>query len=131
MKKIVKTENAPRAIGPYNQAVIEPNSGLIFTSGQIALDPKTGNIVGKAAAEQTEQVMKNLQAILAAAGSSFENVLKATIYLKDLKDFAAVNDIYGSYFKSDPPARATAEASRLPKDALIEIDIIAQIDSGR
>lgn len=129
MKKIVNTENAPKAIGPYNQAIIETKSGLVFTSGQIAIDPKTSDLVGITATEQTEQVMKNLQAILAQAGGSMENVVKVTLYLKDLKDFSAVNEVYARYFKVDPPARATAEVSRLPKDALVEIDMIAYVGS--
>ena len=121
--KTVSTDNAPKAIGPYSQAVSA--NGLIFCSGQIALDPKTGNIVGATAAEQATQVMKNLAAVLEAAGSKLSNAVKTTIYLKNIADFAAVNEIYAKAMGDHRPARATIEAARLPKDALVEIDCIA------
>ena len=121
--KTVSTENAPKAIGPYSQAVSA--NGLIFCSGQIALDPKTGNIVGATAAEQATQVMKNLAAVLEAGGSKLSQVVKTTIFLKNMADFAAVNEIYAKAMGEHRPARATIEAARLPKDALVEIDCIA------
>lgn len=123
MKKIIQTADAPQAIGPYSQAV-EAN-GFVFVSGQIPLDPKTGNIVTGDIREQTRRVMDNGKAILAAAGCAMFNVVKTTIYLKSITDFASVNDVYGSYFTTDPPARATVEVSRLPKDAAVEIDFVA------
>ncbi len=122
-KKIIKTADAPQAIGPYSQAV-EAN-GFVFVSGQIALDPKTGAVVAADIREQTRRVMENGKAILAAAGSAMHKVVRTTIYLKSIGDFAAVNEVYGSYFASDPPARATVEVSRLPKDVAVEIDFIA------
>lgn len=123
MKKIISTSNAPAAIGPYSQATV--HNGIIYCSGQIALDPKTMEVVGKTAAEQTKQVMENLKAVLKAANSSLENILKCTVYVKDLNDFGNVNEVYGSYFPENPPARACVEVSRLPKDVLVEIDCIA------
>ncbi len=122
--KTVSTDNAPKAIGPYSQYVVSAN-GLIFCSGQIALDPKTGNIVGATAAEQAAQVMKNLAAVLEAGGSKLSQVVKTTIFLKNMADFAAVNEIYAKAMGDHRPARATIEAARLPKDALVEIDCIA------
>lgn len=123
MRKVIQTESAPQAIGPYSQA-IEAN-GLLFVSGQIALDPKSGQIVSSDVREQTKRIMENGKAIVEAAGSSLAKVVKSTIYLKNISDFAAVNEVYGSYFPLDPPARATVEVSRLPKDVLVEIDFIA------
>jgi 2-iminobutanoate/2-iminopropanoate deaminase len=122
LKKIA-TNKAPAAIGPYSQAVCA--NGLIFCSGQIALDPKSGNIVGTTAAEQATQVMKNLAAVLEAGGSKLGQVVKTTIFLKNMADFAAVNEIYAKAMGDHRPARATIEAARLPKDALVEIDCIA------
>lgn len=121
--KTVSTDNAPKAIGPYSQAVSA--NGLIFCSGQIALDPKSGTIVGTTAAEQATQVMKNLAAVLEAGGSKLSQVVKTTIFLKNMADFAAVNEIYAKAMGDHRPARATVEAARLPKDALVEIDCIA------
>jgi 2-iminobutanoate/2-iminopropanoate deaminase len=123
MKKVIRTENAPQAIGPYSQAV-EAN-GFVFVSGQIPLDPKTGNIVAGDIREQTKRVMENGKAILAEAGCVMSDVVKSTIYLKNIGDFAGVNETYGSYFTADPPARATVEVSRLPKDVAVEIDFVA------
>ena len=123
MKNVVRTADAPKAIGPYSQA-IEAN-GFVFVSGQIPLDPKTGNIAAGDIREQTKRVMENGKAILAAAGCAMSNVVKSTIYLKNIGDFAGVNEIYGSYFPADPPARATVEVSRLPKDVAVEMDFIA------
>jgi len=123
MKNIIKTTNAPQAIGPYSQAV-EAN-GFVFVSGQIPLDPKTGNILTGDIREQTKRVMENGKAILAAAGCAMSDVVKSTIYLKNIGDFTVVNEIYGGYFLSDPPARATVEVSRLPKDVAVEMDFVA------
>ena len=122
-KQVIETKNAPAAIGPYSQAVT--GAGLIFVSGQIPLDPETGEISGINIKEQTDRVMKNLDAVLTAGDSDLNKVLKTTIYLADMNDFPVVNDIYGSYFDSTPPARATVEVSRLPKGVLVEIDAVA------
>ena len=124
MKKTISTKNAPAAIGPYSQATVL--NGFVFVSGQIPLDPGTGELVEGGIAEQTARVMENLKAVLAAAGSSLEKVAKTTIYLKDMREFATVNDVYGRYFPVDPPARATVEVARLPKDVRVEIDCIAE-----
>ncbi|HEX8072662.1 MAG TPA: RidA family protein [Pyrinomonadaceae bacterium] len=126
MKQIVSTEQAPRAIGPYSQAVVA--GGFLFASGQIPLDPRTGEFVAGGVREQTEQVMRNLGAVLAAAGSGFDRVVKTTVYLADMNDFAAMNEVYGRYFAADPPARATVQAARLPRDARVEIDLIALVE---
>jgi 2-iminobutanoate/2-iminopropanoate deaminase len=123
MKTIITTESAPAAIGPYNQAVRVGN--LLFLSGQIALDPSSGSMVGATAAEQATQVMKNLAEVLAAAGGTLASLVKTTMYLSDLAAFGAVNEVYGSFFMADAPARATVEVSRLPRSALVEIDGIA------
>ncbi len=123
MKRTIKTGAAPQAIGPYSQAV-EAN-GFVFVSGQIPLDPKSGAVVAGDIKEQTKRVMENGKAILAAAGCGMDKVVRTTIYLKSIGDFAAVNEVYGSYFPSEPPARATVEVSRLPKDVTVEIDFIA------
>jgi 2-iminobutanoate/2-iminopropanoate deaminase len=121
--KIIKTVDAPQAIGPYSQAV--EAGGFIFVSGQIPIDPKSGNVVQADIKSQARQVMENARAILSAAGCGMSQVVKATIYLKSMSDFAAVNDVYGGYFPSDPPARATLEVSRLPKDVAVEMDFVA------
>ena len=124
MKHIVKTGNAPAAIGPYSQAVSA--GGFVFASGQIPIDPRTGEFVPGGIAEQTEQVLRNLSAVLEAAGSSLAEVVKTTVFLADMSDFAAMNEVYGRYFSKDaPPARATVQAARLPRDARVEIDVIA------
>lgn len=122
-KEIVKTDQAPQAIGPYSQAV--KYAGLIFLSGQIPLDPATGKMVEGDIVVQTERVMQNLHGLLTAAGSSFERVIKTTIYLADMDDFVRVNEIYGKYMGANPPARSTVAVARLPRDARIEIDFIA------
>jgi 2-iminobutanoate/2-iminopropanoate deaminase len=127
LKKIISTENAPGAIGPYSQAV---KTGLfyrsmVFVSGQIPIDPATGQFVSEDVAEQTDQVFKNLKAVLEAAGTSLENVVKTTVFLADMNDFAAMNEVYGKYFTANEPARATVQAARLPRDARVEIDCIA------
>ena len=126
MKEQVRTQDAPQAIGPYSQAV--KSSGLLFASGQVALDPASGSIVAGGIAEQTERVMKNIAAVLEASGTSFDKVIKSTVFLKDMGDFAKMNEIYGRYVSGDgkiAPARSTVEVSRLPKDALVEIEVIA------
>ena len=125
MRKTIQSDQAPAAIGPYSQAVKVDAGAMIFCSGQIPLDPKTGEIVGATAAEQATQVMENLIHVLAEAGVDFTTVVKTTIYLADMNDFAAVNDVYATYFKNDPPARATVQVGRLPKDVRVEIDAIA------
>lgn len=123
MIETVATDLGPRAIGPYSQAV--KANGFIFLSGQIALDPKTQAIVEGGVARQTEQVLENLKAILEAAGSSIQRVAKTTVFLADMNDFAAMNEVYGKYFVAHPPARSTVEVARLPRDARVEIDLIA------
>ena len=123
MREVIATEQAPQAIGPYSQAIRA--QGLIFTSGQIAIDPATAQIIASNVSAQTDRVLKNLSAILQASGSSLEKVLRCTVFLKNMGDFAAMNEVYGRYFKQEPPARSTVEVARLPKDVLIEIDVIA------
>ena len=123
MKRIIATQTAPAAVGPYSQAVVAGN--LMFCSGQIALDPATGTMVGASPAEQTEQVMKNVGALLAAEGLSLTNVVKATVFATDMGAFPAVNEVYARFFASEPPARSFVEVSALPKNALVEIEVIA------
>lgn len=122
-KKAVETADAPRAIGPYSQAVIAGD--FVFLAGQIGLDPKTGNLVEGGVEAQTEQVMKNLEAVLRASKSDFDNVVKATIFLADINDFAKVNEIYAKKFRAPFPARSTVQAAKLPRDARIEIELTA------
>lgn len=126
-RSIVRTAHAPAAIGPYSQAVVVPVGGqrMVFCSGQIALDPATGVVIEGDVAAQTRQVLENLGAVLAAAGASFANVVKTTIFLADMADFATVNAIYGERFPNDPPARATVAAAALPRNVRVEIDAIA------
>ena len=119
----IHTDSAPKAIGPYSQAIAHGN--LVCCSGQVALDPRTGNLVGTTAAEQTQQVMQNLLAVLQAAGSGPDKVLKTTIFLVDMQDFAAVNEVYGKHCGNHKPARATVAVKELPKGGLVEIDCIA------
>ena len=126
MRRAVATESAPKAIGPYSQAIRA--GSLLFISGQIPLDPATGTLVQGDIAAQTHRVFANLKAILEAAGASFDHVVRATVYLADMNDFATVNEVYGTYFSSPAPARATVQAARLPKDARIEIDLIASFE---
>jgi len=127
MKEIISTEMAPKAIGPYSQAVKIKCSNLLFISGNIALDSKTMKIVGETPVEQCKQVMENLKNVLAGGGADFSNVVKTTIYLKDMNNFAEVNEVYSSYFESNFPARVTVEVSRLPMDVLVEIDAVAYL----
>jgi 2-iminobutanoate/2-iminopropanoate deaminase len=127
-RSIVRTTQAPAAIGPYSQAVVVPvgdGKRMIFCSGQIPLDPATGQLVEGEIAAQTQQVLANLGAVLAAAGATFADIVRTTIYLASMDDFGAVNAVYGEKFPSDPPARSTVQAARLPKDARVEIDAIA------
>ena len=125
MKDIVLTDRGPRPIGPYSQAV--KSSGLVFVSGQVALDPKTNEFVGSDVRQQAERVLENLKAILEASGVSLNHVVKTTVFLKDMNDFTAMNEVYARYFIAAPPARSTVQAARLPKDALVEIDLIASL----
>ena len=126
--QVVNTQDAPKVIGPYSQAI--KVQGLVFTAGQIPLDPGTGKIVGSDITTQTDRVLKNLQAVLQAAGSNLENVVKATVYLKNISDFPAFNEVYGRYFKNSPPARSTVQVVNLPKDALVEIEAIAVVPAS-
>ena len=126
MKKIISTENAPGAIGPYSQAVKTGN--FVFCSGQIPIDPATGGFVSDNVAEQTEQVLKNLEKVLEAAESSLKNVVKTTVFLADMNDFGEMNEVYARFFSENKPARATVQAARLPKDARVEIECIAVIE---
>ncbi|KPL15942.1 hypothetical protein AMJ74_00365 [candidate division WOR_3 bacterium SM1_77] len=125
MKEVIKTTDAPEAIGPYSQAIVAGN--FIFTAGQIALTPDTNTLVQGNVAVQAEQVLKNLKAIIETAGADLSSVVKTTVYLTKPEDFAPMNEIYGSYFKSDPPARVTVFVNSLPKGALVEIDAVAQL----
>ena len=127
MKQIIKTDKAPSAIGPYSQAVKAKCSEILFISGQIPLDPTSMKLVGETAAEQCQLVMKNLGEILKEAGADYSNIVKTTIFLADMNDFASVNEKYGACFPTDPPARATVEVSRLPLDVKVEIEAIALI----
>ena len=123
MRKIIYTKDAPQAIGPYSQAV--KANGFIFISGQVAIDPSTQQVIEGDVSAQTDRILKNLAAILQAAGSSLDKVVRCGVFLKSMNDFAAMNQAYGKYFVSAPPARTTVEVARLPKDVLVEIDVIA------
>jgi 2-iminobutanoate/2-iminopropanoate deaminase len=123
MRDVIVTKDGPAAIGPYSQAIRA--NGFVFVSGQIALDPVTNTLVTDDVGFQTDRVLKNLAGILAAAGSSLEKVVRTTVFLKNMGDFAAMNEVYGRYFQRAPPARSTVEVGRLPKDVLVEIDVIA------
>jgi 2-iminobutanoate/2-iminopropanoate deaminase len=123
MREVISTSDGPKAIGPYSQAI--KANGFVFVSGQAPIDPATQQLIEGDVAAQTERVLQNLAAILKAAGSSLDRVVKAGVFLKNMSDFAAMNQVYGRYFTQAPPARSTVEAARLPKDALVEIDVIA------
>lgn len=123
MREIISTDKAPGAIGPYSQAI--KTGGIVYCSGQIPIDPVTGEFVSNDIAEQTEQVLKNLNAVLEAAQTSLANVVKTTVFLADMSDFAAMNEVYGRFFSENKPARATVQAARLPRDAKVEIECIA------
>jgi 2-iminobutanoate/2-iminopropanoate deaminase len=124
--KIISTPQAPAAIGPYSQAVVA--NGFAFLSGQIPLDPATGQVIEGDIAAQTERVLRNLKAVLESCGCSLASVVKTTVYLKDMSEFARMNEVYARYFSVNPPARATVEAARLPRDVRVEIDCIATVD---
>jgi 2-iminobutanoate/2-iminopropanoate deaminase len=123
MRQVIATNNGPKAIGPYSQAI--KANGLVFLSGQIPLDPATQQVIAGEVAAQTERVLQNITGILTAAGSSLAQVLKTTVFLKSMNDFAAMNEVYARHFAAEPPARSTVEVARLPKDVLVEIDVIA------
>jgi 2-iminobutanoate/2-iminopropanoate deaminase len=123
MKKIIATERAPKAIGPYSQAIV--HNGLAYLSGQIPLDPTTGQLVEADIVPQTTRVLENLKAVLEACGSSLDQVVKTTVYIQDMGEFAKMNEIYAQYFSQNPPARSTIQAARLPRDVRVEIDAIA------
>jgi 2-iminobutanoate/2-iminopropanoate deaminase len=125
MKDIVATDRGPKPIGPYSQAT--KSNGFLFMSGQVALDPKTGEMTGNDIRQQTQRVMENIKGILEAAGSNLHHVVKTTVFLKDMNDFPAMNEIYGHYFTTAPPARSTVQVARLPKDALLEIEVTAAL----
>lgn len=123
MKDVVITDRGPKPIGPYSQAI--KTNGVIYLSGQVALDPKSGELIGGDIRQQTERVFENIKGILEAAGSNLHHVVKATVFLKDMNDFPAMNEVYARYFTAAPPARSTVQVARLPKDALVEIEVIA------
>jgi 2-iminobutanoate/2-iminopropanoate deaminase len=125
MRDIVLTDRGPKPIGPYSQAV--RTNGFLFVSGQIPIDPKTGNVIAGDIAAQTERVLENLKGILEAAGSNLHHVVKTTVFLKDMNEFAAMNEVYARFFTIAPPARSTVQVSRLPKDASVEIEVIAAL----
>jgi|SRR6202521_1028893 2-iminobutanoate/2-iminopropanoate deaminase len=125
MKEVVHTDRGPKPIGPYSQAV--KASGFIYLSGQVALDPKTGDLIGSDIRQQTERTLENVKGILEAAGTNLHHVVKTTVFLKDMSDFAAMNEVYARYFTAAPPARSTVQVARLPKDALLEIEVIAAL----
>lgn len=127
MHQAIATQDAPKAIGPYSQAVSAPAGRMVFCSGQIPLDPRTGELVKGTIEEETRRVMENLKAVLAAAGAGFGDVVKTTIYLTDLSDFTRVNEVYGSYLAAVPPARATVQVAALPRGARVEVDAVAVI----
>lgn len=123
MREVISTEAAPKAIGPYSQAIRA--NGLIFVSGQTPIDPATQQLIEGTIAQQTERVLRNIEGILRQAGSSLDKVVRCGVFLKDMNDFVAMNEVYAKFFKSDPPARSTIQAARLPKDCMVEIDAIA------
>ncbi|MGA2419553.1 MAG: RidA family protein [Candidatus Acidiferrum sp.] len=125
MRDIVLTDRGPKPIGPYSQAVRV--NGFLYVSGQIALDPKTGEMTAGNIAQQTERTMENVKGIVEAAGSKMAHVIKTTVFLKNMTDFAAMNEVYARYFSAAPPARSTVEVARLPKDALVEVEVVAVI----
>ena len=125
MRDVIATKDAPQAIGPYSQAIRA--NGFVFVSGQVAIDPSTQQVISGDVAAQTDRVLKNLSAILKTAGSGLEKVVRSTVFLKNMGDFAAMNEVYGRYFNTAPPARSTVEVARLPKDVLVEIDVVALV----
>lgn len=125
MKEVVTSSGAPKPIGPYSQGI--KANGFLFLSGQVALDPRSGEFSGSDVRQQTERILENIQGILESAGADLQRIVKATVFLKNMNDFAAMNEVYGRYFTVAPPARSTVEAARLPKDALVEIEVIAAL----
>ncbi len=125
--KVIQTEKAPKAIGPYSQGIKLEGLGLIFTAGQIPMDPKTGEIVSGGIEKETRQVLENVKGVLEEAGSGLSKVVKTTVYLKDMKDFPLMNQVYAEYFKENPPARTTVQVAELPKGAMIEIEAVAVV----
>src|ERR1700733_6233001 len=125
MREVVSTKDAPQAIGPYSQAI--KANGFVFASGQIAIDPATQQLIGGDVATQTDRVLKTVSRFLLAGGSGLEKVVRSTVFLKNMSEFQAMNEVYGRYFSASPPARSTVEAARLPKDVLVEIDVIALV----
>jgi len=125
MKDVILTARGPKPIGPYSQGI--KANGLLFLSGQVALDPQSGELVGSDIRQQTERALENVQAILEAAGASLHHVVKTTVFLKDMSEFVAMNEVYARYFTAAPPARSTVQAARLPKDALVEIEVVASL----
>jgi len=123
MREVILTDRGPKPIGPYSQAI--RTYGFLYLSGQVALDSKTGELTGADIRQQTERVFENIKGILEAAGSNLHHIVKTTVFLKDMNDFAAMNEVYGKYFTSAPPARSTVQVARLPKDALVEIEVVA------
>jgi len=123
MREVIRTQDAPQALGPYSQAIRA--NGLVFVSGQVAIDPATQQVIQGDIAVQTDRALKNLSAILKAAGTGLEKVVRSTVFLKNIGDFVAMNEVYGKFFTAAPPARSTVEVARLPKDVLVEIDVIA------
>ena len=126
MRQVISTEKAPAAIGPYSQGIVAGGS-FVFTAGQLPMDPQTGEIVGQNIAEQTHQALKNVQAVLEAAGSSLQNVIKCTVFLQNMGDFPGMNEVYARYFESNPPARSAVEVAQVPKGALVEIEAVALV----
>jgi len=125
MKDVILTARGPKPIGPYSQGI--KANGLLFVSGQVALDPQSGELVGSDIRQQTERALENVKAILEAAGASLHHVVKTTVFLKDMSEFVAMNEVYARYFTAAPPARSTVQAARLPKDALVEIEVVASL----
>jgi 2-iminobutanoate/2-iminopropanoate deaminase len=125
MKDVVLTEKGPKPIGPYSQAI--KSGGFLFASGQVALDPRSNEFLAGDIRQQTERVLENVKAILEAGGANLHHVVKTTVFLKDMNDFTAMNEVYGKYFSAAPPARSTVQVARLPKDALVEIEVIASL----
>ena len=126
MKQIISSDLAPKAIGPYSQAIV--HNGMAYLSGQIPMDPATGQVIEGTIAQQTQRVLENLKAVLTACGSSLDNVVKTTVFLKDMGDFPQMNEVYAQYFSVNPPARSTVQAAKLPRDVQVEIDCIAIVD---
>jgi len=125
MKKVIATDQAPNALGPYSQAIIATKSGMVYTAGQIGIDPDTSEIVQGGIKEQTRQVLVNIQAVLEASGSKLDYIVKTTVFLNNMNDFADMNEVYGTFFSENPPARSTVEVTKLPKDAKVEIEAVA------